>query len=265
MIGLTSSGQRFTARGDWRTDPVTRRMAALGTLGFRVVVEQHHDDLTATGRTVFHHAAVTTDPRRSALPRAKPLVRLFESGEMERIDPEHPFLDALAGIANFEALEAWRLKQVTQCLAADAIPTGMPPLSARRSRLIPGLPPKAKAYVDVSSAANAAALARIGVPVLGLPDRSIYRMAAIGEALNHQPPVRTAEIMKQAAAGELPWDHPFLTARQAVLNFAELMRICADAREHTLITWRTRKNRRSAAILSSASSQARDIALRHMR
>jgi hypothetical protein len=242
-------------------------MAALATLGFRITAEQLHDDLTATSRTVFHHSPITCDPRRSALPHAKPLIRLFLSGDMERLDPEHPFLDALAAIANFEALEAWRLKGTTACLAADAIPNGMAPLSARRSRLIPGLPPKSKDYVDVSSAANAAALARLGIPVLDIIGGTTptYRMAAIGESLNHLPPFHTASLIQQAKDGALPWDHPFLTARQAVLNFVQLLQVCHDARDHTVITWRNKHDRRQATLLSSASSKARDIAHRHMR
>jgi hypothetical protein len=265
MHPTTPNGQRFTARTDWRTDPITRRMAALATLGFRIVIEQHHDDLTAKNRTVFHHAAVTSDPRRSALPHAKPLVRLFMTGDMERLDPEHPFLDALAAIANFEALEAWRLQNITACLAADAIPAGQPPLSARRSRLIPGIPPKRKDYVDVGNIANACALARIGIPVLSLPDRSTYRLAAIGESLNHQSAHKTAEIMTKAASGDLSWDHPFMTARAAVLNYIHILETCAAARAHTVITWRNRTDRRSATLLSSATSHARDIAHKHMR
>jgi hypothetical protein len=239
-------------------------MAALATLGFRVIAEQLHDDLSGTGRTVFHHSPVTCDPRRAALPHAKPLIRLFMSGDMERLDPEHPFLDSLAAIANFEALEDWRLKGTTACLAADAIPAGMPPLAARRSRLVTGIPPKSKEYVDVGSVANAAALARLGIPVLAIIG-STYRMGEIGEPLNHQPPLITAHLMQQAKDGHLPWDHPFLTARQAVLNFVQLLQTCHDAREHTVITWRSKKHRRQASLLSSASSQARDIAHRHMR
>ncbi len=266
-----ASGQRYTARTDWRTDPLTRRIAALATLGFRVITEQLHDDLTGTGRTVFHHAPVTSDPRRASLPHAKPLIRLFTSGDMERLDPEHPFLDALAAIANFEALEAWRLKGTTACLAADAIPAGQGPLTARRSRLIPGIPPKSKHHVDVGSAANAAALARLGVPVLALIGGTTvtYRMGDSSQlpGLAQTDPATqgTAALMQQAKDGTLPWDHPFLTARQAVLNFAQLLQACHDARQHTVITWRTNKNRRQATLLSSATSTARDIAHRHMR
>lgn len=260
-----ASGQRFTTRADWRTSPVTARMAALATLGFQIVVEHLHDDLTALGRTVFHHAAITSDPRRQGLPHAKPLIRHFLNGDMERIDPEHPFLDALAAIANFEVLEAWRLKGATASLAADAIPPGMPPLAARRSRLLPGIPPQSLDFVDVHSAANAAALARLGIPVLSIRDGGIYRMGALGEPLNHQPSLRTAELMQRASEGKLPWDHPFLTARAAVLNFAKLLQTLQDARQHTVITWRTTRNRRQASLLASASSTARDIAYRHMR
>lgn len=262
-----TTGQRYTARTDWRTDPLTPRMAALATLGFQIIVEHLHDDLTGTDRTVFHHAPITSDSRRSALPHAKPLIRHFLSGDMERLDPEHPFLDALAAIANLQALEAWRLKSTTCCLAADAIPTGMPPLAARRSRLIPGIPPKSKNYVDIASAANAAALARLGIPVLAIIGtyRPTYRMAAIGEPLNHQPALITTEIMQQAKEGHLPWDHPFHTARQAVLNYAKLLETLADARQHTVITWRSKGSQRQATLLSSATAQARDIAYRHMR
>lgn len=265
-----ATGQRFTARTDWRTDPLTPRMAALATLGFQIIVEHLHDDLTATGRTVFHHAPITSDPRRSALPHAKPLIRLFLSGEMEHLDPEHPFLDALAAIANLQALEAWRLKGTTACLAADAIPAGQPPLAARRSRLIPGIPPSSLgvSYIDLASAANAAALARLGIPVLSLhgsTDRPIYRMAGRGEPLNHQPPITTSALMQDARDGHLPWDHPFHTARQAVLNYAKLLQTLQDAKEHTVITWRTKNNRRQASLLSSATATARDIAHRHMR
>lgn len=262
-----ATGQRYTARTDWRTDPLTPRMAALATLGFQIIVEHLHDDLTATGRTVFHHAPITSDPRRTALPHAKPLIRLFLSGDMERLDPEHPFLDALAAIANLQALEAWRLKGTTACLAADAIPAGQPPLAARRSRLIPGIPPKSKHYVDVQSAANAAALARLGIPVLALIGGTTptYRMAAIGESLNHLPPFHTASLMQMAKDGTIPWGHPFLTARSAVLNYAKLLQTLQDAKEHTVITWRTKTSRRQASLLSSATATARDIAHRHMR
>lgn len=263
-----ATGQRFTARDDWRTSQVTREMAALGTLGFQIVVEHAHDDLSGTARAVFHHSATTLDPQRLALPHAKPLIRLFRTGDMERLDPEHPFLDSLAAIANFDALEAWRLRGVTCCLAADCIPAGKPPLFALRSRLVAGIPPKSRAHVDVASAANAAALARIGVPVLSLHSQdtgTIYRMAAKGEPLNHQPPVQTAVLMQQAKDGRLPWDHPFLTARQAVLNLAQLLTTLNDAREHTVITWRNKSDRRQASLLSSASSTARDIAFKHMR
>lgn len=269
-----TSGQRYTAHTDWRTDPLTARMAALATLGFQIIVEQHFDDLTGTARTVFHHAPITRDPRRASLPHAKPLIRLFISGDMERLDPEHPFLDALAAIANFQALEAWRLKNTTACLAADAMPTGQPPLMARRTRLLPGIPPQEKQpHHDLANAANAAALARLGVPVLALVAAGgspcsagvTYRLAATGLSLNQQPPIHTPTLLQQAKDGTLPWDHPFHTARTAVLNYLQLLKTCADARQHTLITWRSRRTTRTATLLSSATSKARDLALRHMK
>ncbi len=263
--------QRFTARDDWRVSPLTRQMAAFATLGFRVVVEQARDDLTGTGRTVFLHSPQTMRAERAGLPRAKELMRLFRSGKLEEVDPEHPLLDALGGIASFEALEDWRLKGVSCCLAADAIPKGMGPLAARRGRLVPGVPPvraKGAAYVDVANVANAAALARVGVPVLSLHaqgERTIYRMAAVGEALADRAPVQTKALVDEAAAGELAWDHPLLTARQGVLDFVTLMRLCREAIEHTVITWRNNTDRRQASLLASASKKAEDMAWRHMR
>lgn len=260
--------QRFTARDDWRTSPVTREMTALYTLGYRVVPEQVADDLTGTRRTVFHHGAYCRHPQRAALLPAKKLVKMYRSGELEKADPEHPFLDCLRAMANWDALEAWRRRNVRCCLAADAYPAGLP-LMARRTRLVAGEPAKAAGTpVYVGNAANAAALALVGVPVLGLREqagRTVYELQAAGEALGGREPVKTAELLQDAREGRLAWDHPLLLAREAVTNLVAMLNTLHAAEEHTMVTWRNKTNRRQAAVLSSASAEARDMAFRHMR
>ena len=266
---MNGTTQRFTARDDWRTSALTRRMAALATLGIRIVVEHAHDDLTGTTCTVFHHSPRSLLPERAALPGAKHLMRLFLSGELERTDPEHPFLDALAAIANFEALEQWRLRLIPCCLAADAIPTGGTPAQARRSRLMPGTPPSSGTdLLPLQNAATAAALARIGVPIHSIDQRDatpIYLTARSPVPLHEQTPFTVPALLGLFQNGELPSDHPFVIGRQAVLNFIQLLRTCQDAVQHTTITWRNRRDRRSATLLASASSQAQDIAFHHMK
>ncbi len=269
-MDLSKSGMRFTAHGDWRTSPVTREMAALALLGFRVVPELAHDDLTGTGRAIFHHSSVTLDPRRQALMGAKKLMRMYRSGELEKADPLHPLLDSLRAMASWEALEAWRLRGVTCCLAADAVPEGQGPMMARRARLVEGVPPKARSKkpVLVGNGANAAALALMGVPVVGLVERdgqTVYQMQAVGEGLAGQPGVETAEMLRQGREELLAWDHAFLVGRQAVVMLVALLKSLQDAQEHTVITVRNRTDKRQVSILSSASGEARDILWRHMR
>lgn len=260
--------QRFTAHDYWRTSPVTREVSALAFLGFPVVVEQAHDDLTGQSRTIFKHARNSVDPQRLGLPTAKELIRLYKSGELEKKDALHPLLDGLRAMASFDALEQWRLRGATCCLAADGLLPGQPPELAPRARLVAGIPPQGGEVCGVANVANAAALALVGVPVIALREHGngvAYVMAATGVSLKGQPGVKTAELLQQARDGALAWDHPFLLGRAAVLALVKMLAVAKEAEGHVMITWRNRKDQRMAEVLSSSAPAAFDMAHRHMK
>jgi hypothetical protein len=165
---------------------------------------------------------------RGELTACSPLIEAFKSGELERKDPQHPLLDAMAGLHNCHALLDWMKRGQAQHLVFDDKRTRSFYRAGAESSLLSNVITGATRRLAV-----AAALGRIGIPIYNITGEGNqhefivhrYSQGMLNEA--GEPVTYDAkQLIDQLNDGTLQRqqpDHPFLVAYCARMNRERLL------------------------------------------
>ena len=190
------------------------------------------------------------------------LLRLHNTGELERTDPTHPFLDALRGVINRGFLVKWIHERKTCALTQHPdprCPRTLYQFAAPAAPSVVGVPE----MVQTPHLAVAAALSTLGVPVIKIEGETgpkIFTLPRYGYSLHGLPQLDAKALIEDFKSGKLAIDnplHPFLWAHSAVRNYKALMDHMA--REMPLVFFEDAKGSgRAALIRLDAKSEAFD-------
>ena len=156
------------------------------------------------------------------------ILRLHNTGELERTDPTHPFLDALRGVLNRHFLVKWIHERKTCALTQHPDPRC--PRTLYQYGL-PSAPPVVGVpeVVQTRHISVAAALSTLGVPVIKIEGETgpkIFTFPRYGYSLHGLPQIDAKALIEDFTSGKLAINeplHPFLWAHSAVRNYGALM------------------------------------------
>jgi hypothetical protein len=152
------------------------------------------------------------------------IITAYRSGDLQRTDPTHPFLDCLAGLHNAHAILDWMKRGIHQRLEHNEQGT--------RTRYVPGTSSvPLLGLIRTRSLAKAAALAVLGMcldHIEGVSPHCTFYVArhsfgmrdADGVAISYD----AADLLQRSFDDTLSHDHPFSLAEVARRNREAILR-----------------------------------------
>ena len=246
----------------------TNLVASLMNLGVAVRTHRTLDDLSGKSDTTFL-LQPSLAVRGGQVP-TKALLKAFEDGDLESIDPTHPFLDSMRGLHNGHALLDWMKQGVHQRLAYTAKGT--------RTVYVQGSPDPISRDTELASTKDIAVAAALGVlgcaivRIEGIDNHRKFIVRRYGMPLRIRPRTNAAthnydavDLISRLRDGTLikaDADHPFLYAYYARKQRENILQHLD--REVQLIMIRQPGTTRSAMIREDADDEAWEQAERHM-
>ncbi len=253
--------QRFSMQlvssGDWRHCEATRKAAAIAALGVPIAPQKCFRVREGDEVVTYLHEPRSAFPHFAQLDAIKPLLTKYIDG---KLDPLHPLMDALCAIANAEALYFWQKIGRPCALGYEH--------GRQRTRLIENTPhPHPGPYAKVTSLAKAAALARLGFPVLAIEEvdaqtsRFVLPRLSVPMQVGGSPIIYdAADLLAQGREGKLLPTHPFALGCLAASTWLKLLAIVRG--DEAVIMFRA-AGTRSAFVHASATRAMLDDAEAH--
>ena len=209
----------------------TIHAAAFAALGFRVAV--HGKERVQTGETQMTFCVSETSPTREGLSMCR-LKHLMNSGELAKVDPTHPLLDAVRCLRNRESLLKWMKGGTEQWMRQEA--------NCERWRFADGQPLQdddilhvetpPREVIQVSQISIAAGLICCGIKLLrwdGNEGSRLFSFAPQSFLLRQSPPfLNTRSILE--AFGDPQWrdsnpDHPLVLSWKACDAYVQILKL----------------------------------------
>lgn len=193
------------------------------------------------------------------------LIKTHVSGDLERLDPCHIFLEALRGVKNRASLVKWLMEGRTSFLTLH------PDRKCRRTLYAPGLPTSPPVQgipelVRTPHLAEAVALSCLGIPVIKIEDggnKRVFVLPRLGFSLHGGKQQDAKQLIEDFQSGRMAIqnpDHPFLYAHSAVRNYRTLREYMGN--EIPLIYFEDSKGTGRAALIRT---DAKSVAFDHAR
>lgn len=238
----------------------TQNAACFAALGFPIRLEKQID--ASDGRTfaVFFIGSQTA-PGFPSLKLSD--VRKQYAGNMEEITPKHPLLMAMRAMHNFNKLVDW-LKTGTQ--------HRLKPVAGGEAMIYEAgqAHPKPAVVIETGDIDAAAALATIGVPVVGIEgygNQHKFTLAAEGLTMNHRLHTYTTDaalLLRELREGNLAdFDDDFMAGYNARKAHRLLLGHIKSARASVLI--RKPGTLKRAVVMENASGDTMDKVRNHFR
>jgi hypothetical protein len=247
----------------WTSTLDTRIAAAIGTLGVPTRIETTYVEVTGQRVSRIHMALCSLD----LVYQTKKIIHGYQTGELERLDPTHPFLTIQRAYLNRMAIldlqnqgKFQRLATVPGTCLWQYVPsnTGLPGVA-------PGLQTE---VIRTSDLKLVAALGVIGIPLLAIEGGTgnhAYFLPRYGPAGYLGQTVDGLALMQAWRADKqaTPWEDPFAQAMRGLFNRERYLDAIRKDVELILMT-KPRAGWKSAFVRADSTPAGFDRAKHHL-